>query len=201
MANIKSLAVKAGLFAFAEYPMLRLTISTDLEAAKRYLRGLKADKVAPAAARAINKTLANVRTEATKEIRKERALKAGTIRDALAIERATKLKLSGSLTASGRPIPLRDYAARQGKRGVTVQVTPRGRTLVVHSGNKGFIIDRIGGHVFARVGKTRLPLKKLYGPSIPTAFLKQSVITAIQRVAGENWPKRFAEELRYELRG
>jgi hypothetical protein len=179
--------------------MLRLDIRGDLEEVKRSLNDLQQRKVPNAAARALNKTIGNVRTQASKSIREERALSAKVVRDALTVQKATKAKLVASLTASGRPIPLREYQARAGKRGVTVKVSPGGRKLVEHAGNKAFALAKFGGHIYARTGKERLPIKKLYGPSIPATFLKEKVMSAMDKVGGENWPKRFAEELRFEL--
>jgi len=104
-----------------------------------------------------------------------------------------------SLIATGRPIPLRDYKANQTKRGVTVLVSPGKRTVVQHRGNKAFVINKIGNHVFAREGKARLPVKKLYGPSLPSTFIQQEVRAAWTATAQEALPKRLAEEMKYEL--
>lgn len=179
--------------------MLRLDIRGDLTEIKRSLTELQQTKVPTAAARALNKTIGNVRTQASKSIREERALSAKVVRDALTVKKATKTNLVASLTASGKPISLREYQARAGKRGVTVKVSPGGRKLVAHAGNKAFAVNKFGGHIYARTGNKRLPIKKLYGPSIPATFLKDKVVEAMERVGGENWPKRFAEELGFEL--
>lgn len=181
--------------------MLRLTIKADLNEARRFVSGIKESQVMPAAVRAINKTLGNVRTEASKNIRAERSLSAKVVRDALVIDKATRGNLSGALVASGRPIPLSAYGARKLKKGVSVLVSPAGgRKIVTHAGNKAFILDSIGGNVFARETGSRLPIKKLYGPSIPETFLKDVIAKAMQRSAEENWEKRFAEELSYQMR-
>jgi hypothetical protein len=178
---------------------MQLNVRVDIEEVKRMATDVQRNRVPNAAARAINKTLANVRTEASKQIRQERALSASTVKDALTIHRATKMLLIGDVTASGRPIPLKEYQARQTRSGVTVKVSPGPRKLVTFAGNKGFIVNKIGGHVFARTGKQRLPIKKLYGPSIPATFVKERVLAALDRVAGDAWHKRLAEELRYEF--
>jgi DNA-binding MarR family transcriptional regulator len=179
--------------------MLRIDIRGDLETIKRSLTDLQQKKVPTAASRALNKTIGNIRTQASKSIREERALSARVVRDALTVKKTTKTQLVASLTASGRPIPLREYQARAGKRGVTVKVSPGGRKLVRHAGNKAFALAKFGGHIYARTGKERLPIKKLYGPSIPSTFVKDKVTEALDKVGGESWPKRFAEELQYEL--
>lgn len=149
--------------------------------------------------RGLNKTAANVRTSASTAIRQRRALSAKVVRDAMAVRKATNQNLVSSLVVTGRPIPLKDYKANQTKRGVTVAVTPGKRSLVSHRGNRGFIIDKIGGHVFARQGKGRLPVKKLFGPSLPSTFVQEQVKAAWTATAREAMPKRLAEEVRFEL--
>lgn len=152
-----------------------------------------------AAVRGLNKVVVNVRTSASTAIRQRRALSAKVVRDAMAIRKATNQHLVSSIVVTGRPIPLKGYKANQTKRGVTVAVTPGKRTLVSHAGNKAFIIDKIGGHVFARQGKSRLPVKKLFGPSLPSTFVQEQVRAAWTATAMDAMPKRLAEEMRFEL--
>ena len=179
--------------------MIGITVKADVESVKRWMNSVQKDRVPAAASRAINKTLTNVRTESSKRIRDERALKAAVVKDALSISKANKYQLYGALIASGRPIPLREYQARQTQKGVTVKVSPGGRKLIVEAGRHAFLVGRYGDHVFIREGKARVPITKLYGPSIPSTFLKQKITEAMTKVAGDNWPKRFEEELNYEL--
>lgn len=176
-----------------------LTVKADVDDVMSWMTDIERNKVPTAASRAINKVLGNVRTGASKSIREERALKASAVKEALSISKATKQSLSGYLRATGRPIPLNRYDASKSKAGVRVRVSPGGRKLVVFAGNKAFQIERYGNNVFARTGPKRTPIKKLFGPSIPSTFLKEKVVAAMSEIAGEAWPKRFAEELRYEL--
>lgn len=115
------------------------------------------------------------------------------------MRRATPNALVSSLVVTGRPIPLRDYKARQTKRGVTAQVSPGKRRLISHRGNRAFIVQKLSGHVFAREGKARLPIKKLFGPSLPSTFVQAEVRAAWTATAREALPRRLAEEVRYEL--
>jgi hypothetical protein len=149
--------------------------------------------------RGLNKTAANVRTSASRAIRERRSLSAKTVNQALAIRKASNAKLVSSLVVTGRPIPLKEYKARETRKGVTVSVTPGARKLIEHAGNRGFIVQKIGGHVFAREGKSRLPIKKLFGPSLPSTFVQEEVKRAWTATAQEAMPKRLAEEMRYEL--
>lgn len=177
-----------------------LRVQFDMRRLDALLRDSPRKVVIPATVRTLNKTMGNLRTASSEAIRKKRALTARAVRDAMSVRPATSTRLVATLVVTGRPIPLRDYAARETRRrGVTVSVTPGSRKAVQHRGNKAFIVHRIGGHVFAREGKQRLPIKKLYGPSLPATFIQDEVKQAWLAVAQESLPKRMAEELRYEL--
>lgn len=164
------------------------------------LRELPERRANVALARALNKAAANVQTSASVAIRRKRALRARVVKEAFRIVKATKDNLRASLVLTGRPIPLRDYGARQTKKGVTVAVSPGPRKLVSHRGNRGFIVGSLSGHVFARQGDERLPIKKLFGPSLPATFVQDEVRTAWEATARDAIVKRTIEEARYEIR-
>lgn len=174
-------------------------ITFDMRTVNANFSALSGKTLNRVAVRTLNKVATNVRTGASTAIRKRRALSAKAVRDAMSIKKATPEKLESSLVVTGRPIPLKGYKARQTKKGVYVNVSPGGRKLVTHAGNNAFIVDNIGGHVFAREGKKRLPIKKLFGPSLPSTFLQEQVKAAWTAVAKDVMLKRAAEELKYEL--
>lgn len=176
-----------------------LSISIDSKAVDRILSELPDKYARPALSRALNKTAANVRTAASRAIREKRGLSAKAVNDALTVRRSTPRTLLAQLHVTGKPIPLKEYKARAGKRGVTVAVTKGARKRVVVGGIKAFISEQIGGHVFVRTGKPRLPIKKLFGPSIPSTFLTAEVRKAWEATAQDSLLKRTAEEVRYEL--
>lgn len=179
--------------------MMRFSVKLDLSGINQLKRQTDA-KVRRAAARAINRSAESVKTDVVRRMRTHRGLNASTIREALAIRRANATSLLAEVIASGKPIPLRDYGARQTRKGVTVRVNPtRGRKLVVKHGNKAFEIQKFGKHVFVRQGKQRTPIKKLFGPSIPATFLRKQIVEAMNQVAAREWPKRFQHELQREL--
>lgn len=176
-----------------------LSISIDSKAVDRILSELPDKYARPALSRALNKTAANVRTAASRAIREKRGLSTKAVNDALTVRRSTPRTLLAQLRVTGKPIPLKEYKARAGKRGVTVAVTKGARKRVVVGGIKAFISEQIGGHVFVRTGKPRLPIKKLFGPSIPSTFLNAEVRKAWEATAQDSLLKRTAEEVRYEL--
>ena len=50
-----------------------------------------------------------------------------------------------------------------------------------------FIVEKLGGQAFRRAGRARLPIVKLWGPSMPREMLRDEV------------PKVFFEEVRTKL--
>lgn len=73
-------------------------------------------------------------------------------------------------------IPLRDFGARQGKKGVSYRVSKTGKRGFVagaFQGQKpGVMKASWRGRVFKRVGKSRLPIVQLFGPSPWGTFVK-----------------------------
>jgi hypothetical protein len=192
---------------------VKIDVKIDDAQLRRALDSFSKKQIVAASVRALNKSAVNVRTDAIGEVRKRRALKARTIREAFKIRRANRVKLQAEVAATGNPIPLRDYAARTTGAGVTVKVTNKGgRKLAVDNGRKGFQVASLGQHVFVRTGKfaaasrgkyagkVREQIKKMYGPSIPTALTSEAVKSSLTRNAVKTVAKRLGEELRFELR-
>lgn len=174
---------------------LGFTVKIDTRNVQALMSSLPSKIIVPATVRALNKTAANVRTAASTAVRKRISLSAAVVRDGIAIRRATKDKLLSSLAISGKPVPLRDFKAKQTRKGVTAAIKPGKRTLY-----KGtFIVAKLGGNVFKRQGKGRLPITKLVGPSLPTVFGTDQVTAETLASAKELLPKRLAEEIRFEL--
>lgn len=133
------------------------------ERIKKLATYLGAKPLARALARSLNRAGTAGRTALNRGIRKELPLKAATVRDAIEMERATPSDLSIDYKVERKPIPLREFGARQGKRALTARVKRGGKRVRI---KRAFIVDSIGKHVFQRVGSKRLPIKKLFGPSI-----------------------------------
>lgn len=170
-------------------------IRFDSRAVERALRDIPARYLVPATVRALNKVAGNVRTAASRAIRQRRPLSAGTVNKAMQIRKATRGRLVSSLVVTGKPIPLKDYKARQTRKGVTVSVTKGTRKVIPGA----FIVQKLSGHVFRRQGRKRLPIEKLVGPSLPSTFTQEQVRLAWLSVARDAMVKRTQEELRFEL--
>ena len=136
-------------------------------------------------------------------------IKVSAIKKSFYIEKANKYKMEVALKATGRPITLINYGARQTKSGVRVRVK-NGPTVFHHA----FIVTMPNGHrgVFERIGKTHkkvkvgnkilrtgLPIKELYGPSIPQGLNNKIVTAALMKLIREKFPAIYAHELKYVI--
>ncbi len=167
-----------------------------------------------AVVRALNKTAISARAEASKEVRLAGYnLKASAIKASFSIKKANADNLVVVLKATGSPIALINYGANQTKAGVSFKVKA-GRQVMRHA----FIATMKNGHVgvFERVGNARikgakgskilmngkrgranLPIKELYGPSIPDTLGNSVVSKAIMKKINETFPKILAAELNF----
>jgi hypothetical protein len=159
-----------------------------------------------AAPRAINKMIAQVKTGAAREIRDAGyKLKVSDIKKGLKLSYATASSLTARVTASGKPIPLAAYGARQTAKGVSVDVL-HGRKVITHafiatmpSGHKGVFI-RVGKQHKKRAGKggtiwSGLPIKELFGPSVPDGMANAAVQAALQRLVLEKFPDILRQQI------
>lgn len=157
--------------------MLDIKIEENSRGVVQLQRQLPDRFVVPASLQALNRTLTNSRAEVTRRIRGRVNLKARAIRDSMSQNRATRSRIEASLDFRFRPISLKEYGARQVRRGVRVTVM-RGRREQLRG---LFIQDRMGSHVFGREpqqrqrplsgrsGKERwygLPVQKKFGPTV-----------------------------------
>ena len=93
------------------------------------------------------------------------------------------------ISSRGSAIPLKDFKARQFRYGVTA--SPWGTRRKFKS---AFIVASIGGNVFKRSGAARLPIAKMWGPSIPRELVKDETADAFRDVS-RDLPKRVNHEL------
>lgn len=169
---------------------------------------LKKDVADKATVRSLNKVAAQVKTNAARGIKSAGYnLKVSDIKKALEIVRATPSKLSAKVVASGKPIPLINYGAKQTAKGVSVQVL-YGRKVISHafiatmpSGHKGVFMKAGSGHKKVakngRVYYSGLPIKELYGPSIPDGLANSVVQESLNRLVREKFPDILRQQIKY----
>lgn len=181
---------------------MRYGVEVDLRQVKQYASDVQKKYVPAAAGIALKRIGVTVRKVAATKFRERLAIKAAVAKGALTAQRIGSDKMTMRITATGSPIPLRDYDARQTKKGVSFRVARAGkRKRYMAKGRAGFIISSKGGHVFVRTeddppGPQKGRIRKVYGPSIPQYFVTKAIIGAMEATARERWPIEFARALR-----
>lgn len=187
--------------------MLSLNVQSDTKGIVASLTKYVGDQQ-KAVVRALNKTAEQARTAASQEVRAAGYnIKASAIKKSFVIQRAKAGNLAVVLRATGRPIALINYDARNGKTGVSVRVKT-GRFVLRHA----FIATMPNGHqgVFERTGnkhkvvtrngkkvRTGLPIKELFGPSIPQSLANDAVQKAVMAKIREKYPAILRHELAF----
>jgi len=126
-------------------------------------------------ARALNRTIASIRAALIPDVASDVGVKQSTAREQFRTESARPDALVARLTVSGKRLPLIDLDARgpepsKGKgRGVTARAQagrkryPTAFIATMRSGHRG---------VYQRSRTSRLPIRELFGPSLPHVFAK-----------------------------
>ncbi|HUX16609.1 MAG TPA: phage tail protein [Phycisphaerae bacterium] len=139
--------------------------------------------------RALNKVAAHARAQVVRAVRRVLNVKAGELRRRnVTLRKAHYDRLAASVHITGRRIPLRSFAARQTRRGVSYAIGPGRRKVLAGS----FLAVMPSGHrgAFARRKRSRLPIVEQFGPSVPAvvegieelgqAALEQSLGTRLE---------------------
>lgn len=157
--------------------------------------------------RAINSTLAGVRTDATEEVYKVLNLTKTRIRKDLKVVKAYAADPNGKLTASGTPVGLASFSGTVRRaKGTSVKVNRLGqRTIIKHAflaeiKNAKNVWRRIlepGGPQGKRVA--RVPIDRLTGPRIEDILAKPSVMSTVMEKAGARFVASIDHETEYLL--
>lgn len=156
-----------------------------------------ANKAPNVISNSLNRTMQNVATNVTKGIRENYTVKAGVVKENLKKTRASRSKLAAEVRVSGSPLPLDRYKVSP----KTVQ--PNRKKQLKISIKKGstkqimgaFIANISGIKVFKRDSKNRLPISRLYGPSVPQMADDEEII----RKVNEEAPITFNARIEHEV--
>ena len=180
---------------------MQIRISTNFPAVQRQLENIRHDIADKAGASALNKTVALARTAMSKEIRAEFNLNAGTVNQALLIQRASaargRFQLSAALSSISRPgrrsLNLARFAARQTRKGVTFKVKRGGPRRLIPG---AFLING-GATVMIREGKSRLPIKALQTIDVAQMFNTKRINAKVVQLIEARFPAIFANDARF----
>lgn len=182
----------------------------DKAAVMALLSGVK-NGYPKAMSRALNAGLSTARVEARREVQKEVTAKTKYVNRAFAENKATYGNLAASLVGSGKPVPLIAYDVRQNNTGVSVKVNKSGARSMIPGGFIATVKAAMKSGAFAEhqgvfVRKTnvkgkgkwakgkrvrfrpsddavRLPVRQLFGPSIPAIFERGPIMEAVEAKA------------------
>jgi hypothetical protein len=150
-----------------------ITFATNAVAIKQLAKVLEGDarQLTRDVKTAVNKAVDFVQSQWAKDIGKEVALPQKTIRTTLRKEIARGIENpSGSVSQSKtKRLPLKEYKPRQTAAGVSYSAYKKAKRKTLASAfmgpKPGAVARRLGGHVFSRTGKSRLPIVKRFGPT------------------------------------
>ncbi len=191
-----------------------IKVTCDTKGARDYLRRLEQRDIPRVVGRTLDRTAKSVRTFVSRSMRERVNLPKAVVDKAITHRRSGEIQNIRALDlgrawfeirVSGKPVPLRDFGAKQTARGVSFKVSKKGsRKTYTRKGRSAFIVTRIGGHVFVRTGPNpkganQAPIKKVYGPSLPQFFAtKRQRDQAIAR-AQEVWGAELTRNARFAL--
>ena len=181
--------------------------------------------------RALNKTITKVQKNAIKEIQKEITPTQKVIKKTFRLIRASYSSPKAAIRSTGGPIPLIHFKAKSVKKGVTAQVTKKGkRTLwpnafiatmknkkkktneiVEHKGVFSREKPPYGRYIYSNANKKsawkkfgrkyRLPINEQFGPKVPGIMNKKKVMDSILKEAGNVLQKEIGAQLEVVLKG
>jgi hypothetical protein len=182
---------------------MRIKIDTsEIVQAQKALEAL-GDAARPLIAKSLNRSTQGVRTDASRMVRQRYNIRAKDVRTSFKIITASREGLSAAAIATGSAISLWRFGPRPatpGRRpriGVSVKVTQTRQKI------PGAFVARMpsgGIGVFQRKDRARLPIKKLYGPSVPQMLSHDQVLPEIQSGAADRFNKTLDHEIDFYLR-
>ena len=172
--------------------MTTISVRTNIDEVRRKYR-VAAKQVDHAARRALNRTAQQVRTQSVRALAKETGIVQRSIRERVDIRQANYSELAAEVRARPRTYNIASFGARQTNAGVVSKAWGKRR---VYRG--GFLINS-GRTAMIRVGKSRLPIRPLWGPRIHREFEREVVNDAMVRTTTERFPINFRQQLRYAL--
>ncbi|RWX72565.1 hypothetical protein [Mesorhizobium sp. M2A.F.Ca.ET.039.01.1.1] len=169
------------------------------------LEGLGKGKATRVMGRALNYEGQRAFVQVKRALRKQTSIPTAMInRGTKTVKASTKAggALQFAIVGTGRPLPLKVFGPRQFGAGTKATVWGRRQLFpgAFMGPRPGEIAPRLGGQVFHRDGKSRLPIEMLYGPGIANELVKdesaQSFYEALPRILD-----RVGKEIATVLRG
>lgn len=176
-------------------PEMEMSVTGNVKEVINSLNSLERHTIPKAVVRSLNRTASSVHTQSNRRIAKLMGTQVGTVKRRVAVIKATTSRWIASLKATGRPFRLVHFKARQTAAGVSAAAWGKRKVYkhtflaTVKAGDTG-----VQG-VFVRTGKKRLPIKQLWGPSVPTTFREPEVQVLMSDTAQTVFDKELKRNL------
>lgn len=159
------------------------------------------DKMNTALARAVNRTVSNVKKNISLEVRKKYLVKAADVKNSFDITNATKNKPVALVRSSGKKIDLTKFRLRptgmnKGEHDYSVQVLKDGGMKEV----PGFAAKAPTWGLFRRTGAARYPISRLMGPAIPEMINRPDVMEYVENEANDMLKRRIQQEIKFIMK-
>ena len=180
-----------------------VTVQHDLKKLKRQLNALERKAAPQATVRTLNRVAESAKVASARHIAPQMNSRQAGVKRRIKTVKANFKKLWATLVAKDRALQLIEFvvgskkATQQpgGKRGV-VKAKVYGKTRTLPD---AFIAPRRSGDskttVYTRKGKSRLPVRMLFGPNIVQLFKQRENDAIMQAKVRERFPIEFARNL------
>lgn len=166
----------------------------DIEKAMKALEKVP-NAVERAAAAALNRAVIAGRTAVSKGIRERYTLKATDIKEQVRIKRAARNSLDAEVTVTGTPVDLTKFRVRISGRGIYAQVKKGGGGTL----RRSFFMAVGKAGLYHRSSKSRLPIQREFGPSVPQMAGEINVSRGVEERMQAVFRERLAREVAYRL--
>lgn len=172
----------------------------NLKAIQKALSGTP-KKVNQVLSRAVNRAVTNVKSNISKKVREQYVVKASDVKDSLHITKATVGYPVAVVKSTGKKLnltkfrisPIEPRPTSPPKNGYRVEVKKSEGLKTVPRGFLAYTKNSLG--FFQRTGSSRMPIKRLMGPSIPEMIGHEDTIEYIESEARSMLNKRIEHEL------
>ena len=156
-------------------------------------------KVTQVASRALNRTISAVKAEQIKSAKEKYTLKSGMYKG-VNVRNSNPGNLMASVNAQGSTISIDNFKVSSKKRTIK-QVR---LTAEVKKGESKSLGDSFIGYynkptIFHRLGAERVPLKQLFGPSLPQILGETSILDQLMLFSNNKFNERFEHEFMFEF--
>lgn len=157
----------------------------------RSIGGVEGEKVLT---RALKRTTSTIHGRVIRTVRKQSDIPTFIIRRQVKKKVAS---LEGVIWARGKPLSLKYFRAQQFSFGVRARHGGKWHEYpsAFMGPRPGVIAKRLGGHVFMRTTSGRLPIEKLFGPSVPEELVRSETERVFRETVEDVLARRVAHEL------